>query len=109
MTIKQANSLNKITDAVLTAIFGPFIILFVGFGYITRFYRYLKFNIGRKFLLKVDNITYDTEDQKEEITGQYTAKEIYVLIKEHLSEKEKAYKETLKSVDEILNETNNKK
>lgn len=103
MTIKQAYYLNWLTDIILTTLFLPFIIVFIGVGEIVKAYDKIKRFFGRLFLGKVTNITYDTEEQREEIVDSYNAKEIYVLIKDHLNQKEKDYKKTFESVDKILN------
>jgi hypothetical protein len=56
----------------------------------------------------VDNITYDDDEQKEDYVSQSTARETYLLIKQHLKEKKKAYDETTKLISDILNKSENK-
>ena len=108
MNIKEANAINWITDILLYVIFGPFILTFFLTGFIYKIFTKLKFRAGSLLLRHVNNITYDDDEQKEDYVSQSTAKETYVLIKEHLKEKEKVYEETTKLINDILNETENK-
>ncbi len=108
MNIREANILNWITDILLYIIFGPFILIFFLTGFISKFFSKLKFRIGSLLLRHVDNITYDDDEQKEDYVSQSTARETYLLIKQHLKEKKKAYDETTKLISDILNKSENK-
>ena len=60
--------------------------------------------IRREYIERFD---YDDE-QKEDYVSQSTARETYLLIKQHLKEKKKAYDETTKLISDILNKSENK-
>jgi len=108
MKIKNACIINWITDIILFILFSPFILVFFTFGYVARVFYRLKFMVGSWLLRCVDDITYDTQEEKNEFVGQNTARETYVLIKQHLKEKQKAYDETTKIINGILDESEKK-
>ena len=108
MNIREANIINWITDILLYILFSPFIIVFFLTGFVSKFFYKLKFKVGSSLLRHVDNITYDDDEQKEDYVSQSTARETYVLIKEHLKEKKKAYDATTKLISDILNKSENK-